>query len=105
MKATGAPGECRAAVLAYIRQYIVKCGFAPTVREIARGVGLGSTSVVNYHLNRLVRAGLLERHPWISRGLAVPDLLVLGVGDEVWATDEHGERVRVRVVEPVARAA
>ncbi len=58
-------------MLAFIRQYIGAKGFPPTVREIATGLGLGSTSVVAYHLGALERAGRIERMPRVARGLRV----------------------------------
>lgn len=36
-------------------------GYPPSVREIARAVGLSSTSAVHHHLQILERDGYLER--------------------------------------------
>lgn len=36
-------------------------GDSPTIREIADGCGITSTSVVNYHLDTLEKAGLIKR--------------------------------------------
>ena len=44
-------------------------GYPPTIREIGEDVGISSTSVVNYHLNKLKDKGLLERSDQVSRGL------------------------------------
>jgi len=47
-------------------------GLAPTVREIMRGVGVGSTSVVVYHLERLEGQGRIRLLGWgRSRGIMV----------------------------------
>ena len=35
-------------------------GLPPTIREIAKGTGVSSTSVVSHHLRKLVRKGRLE---------------------------------------------
>ena len=35
-------------------------GLPPTIREIVKGTGVSSTSVVSHHLRKLVRKGQLE---------------------------------------------
>ncbi|MDQ1301748.1 MAG: repressor LexA, partial [Chloroflexota bacterium] len=40
-------------ILAFIRQYGDERGFPPTIREIGKAVGITSTSVVKYNLERL----------------------------------------------------
>lgn len=88
-----------------IRDHMTKYGRAPTIREIGRAVGISSTSVVLYHLGRLSRAGRLVRGFNVARGIEIPDGFMVFVGDEVLGTDEDGRRVRVRLIEPVAKAA
>jgi repressor LexA len=56
-------------ILEYIETYIVAHGFPPSIREIGDKVGISSTSVVNYHLNKLTEKGMLEREGRVSRGL------------------------------------
>lgn len=56
-------------ILTTIRNYVNQRGRPPTIREIGREVGISSTSVVNYHLNKLKDFGLLEREIQVSRGL------------------------------------
>ncbi|MET7609442.1 MarR family transcriptional regulator [Streptomyces avermitilis] len=48
-------------ILACIRRWIVEHGEAPTVREIARTVGLSSTSSVAYQLRQLEERGEITR--------------------------------------------
>jgi repressor LexA len=48
-------------ILDFIRDYPQQ--YPPTVREIAAGVGLSSSSTVHYHLTELVKLGLVERKP------------------------------------------
>ena len=50
----------RKQILEYIVTYITAHGYAPTVREIAEGVGLKSTSSVQSHLLRMFDEGMLE---------------------------------------------
>ncbi|MFF3313004.1 LexA family protein [Streptomyces sp. NPDC002952] len=49
------------AILSCIRHSIVEHGEAPTVREIARTVGLSSTSSVAYQLRQLEKRGEIRR--------------------------------------------
>ncbi|MCK6564172.1 MAG: hypothetical protein L6Q80_05395 [Dehalococcoidia bacterium] len=49
-----------ARVLRFCEEYSERFGYAPTVREIQHGCGLGSTSVVSYHLARLRAAGAID---------------------------------------------
>lgn len=67
-------------MLDFIRQYIAEHGFAPSVREIARAIDIKSTRAVQYHLDILVRDGLLERRGRHARTLRTaqrPDALPL----------------------------
>jgi repressor LexA len=56
-------------MLAYIQEFIQEHGYPPTIREIGRRLGISSTSVVNYNLNKLKTAGYLDRDGQVSRGL------------------------------------
>ncbi|MCS6845263.1 MAG: transcriptional repressor LexA [Caldilineales bacterium] len=60
-------------ILDFIRQYIEEHDYPPTIREIGQAVKISSTSVVNYNLDKLVEAGLLERTSDVSRGLRLRD--------------------------------
>lgn len=60
-------------ILAFIRQYGAEHGYPPTIREIGRAVGISSTSVVKYNLERLEDKGKLERSEEISRGLRLKE--------------------------------
>lgn len=56
-------------IYAYIQRFAHDKGRPPTIREIGKAVGISSTSVVNYNLNILEKAGLLTREKEVSRGL------------------------------------
>lgn len=45
-------------------------GDSPTIREIAQGVGIGSTSV-HHHMNILVGMKIIRRKPFRSRSIEV----------------------------------
>ena len=49
----------RQEILEFIRRFINRMGYAPSVREIMEGVGLRSTASVQYHINALQDAGEL----------------------------------------------
>ena len=49
-------------MLEFIRQFYQEHLYPPTIREIGEAVGISSTSVVNYNLNKLVNAGMIERN-------------------------------------------
>ena len=56
-------------IMEFIESFITAHGYPPTIREIGEAVGIASTSVVNYNLNKLVEHGLIARSPKVSRGL------------------------------------
>ena len=53
----------------FVRDYVGRYGYPPTVREIGEAVGLASPSTVHAHLANLERAGLLRRDPTKPRAL------------------------------------
>ncbi|MCQ3932660.1 MAG: repressor LexA [Chloroflexi bacterium] len=57
----------------FIKRFMHQHSYGPTMREIMTGLGITSTSVVDYHVNRLVEAGFLEKVHSISRGLRISD--------------------------------
>ncbi len=58
-------------IYTFMTRFSQEKGRPPTIREIGRAVGISSTSVVNYNLNILERAGLIAREKQVSRGLRV----------------------------------
>ena len=55
-------------------------GYPPSVREIAKAVGLASTSAVHHHLQVLEREGLLERGAAQSRAIRLTPTAALTLG-------------------------
>src|ERR687897_1026685 len=53
----------------YIRRYLRKYGYPPTVREIGKTLGLHSPSTVHAHLAKLEQIGLLRRDPAKPRAI------------------------------------
>ena len=58
-------------ILNFINIFVEKNGFAPSVREICSGVGLKSTSTVQYHIEKLINSGYLQKNYKKSRALTV----------------------------------
>ncbi len=71
-------------IIDFTRNFILKRGYPPTVRDIVRGCGISSTSVVAYHLEALKKGGYIRRYPEISRGIELLDR-------------SHTRRSRVRI--------
>lgn len=63
-----------ASVLAFVRDYTVRHSCPPTLREIASGCGLSSTSVALYTVRLLVNRGYLTRIPGAARGVVLTGL-------------------------------
>lgn len=56
------------AILTFIRNYkIANQGRSPTVREVAKGTDISSTSVAEYNISKLIEAGALGRNKKVSR--------------------------------------
>ena len=55
-------------------------GYPPSVREIAKAVGLASTSAVHHHLQVLEREGLLERGAAQSRAIRLTPTAAITLG-------------------------
>lgn len=60
-------------ILEFIRAYLEEKHYPPTIREIGAAVGISSTSVVKYNLERLQQKGYIDRSDEISRGLRLKD--------------------------------
>jgi repressor LexA len=68
-------------ILEFIRIFIDKNRFPPTIREIGENVGISSTSVVKYNLDVLERKEFIERDREISRGIRLAEDLVERVSE------------------------
>jgi len=79
MMAKGKLSDRQRNMLDFIQRYTRDQGYPPSIREIGEAVGISSTSVVNYNLNRLVEEGYLDRHQNVSRGLRLTDKMSTAV--------------------------
>ena len=60
-------------ILDFLRRFLDDKDYPPTVRDIVKGCGISSTSVVDYNLNILEREGYIRRGREISRGIELVD--------------------------------
>jgi len=72
--------ERKQKILEHIAGTLRARGFPPSVREIARAVGLASTSAVHHHLQILEREGYLERGAAQSRAIRLTPTAALRLG-------------------------
>jgi repressor LexA len=72
--------ERKRKILDVIAATIRARGYPPSVREIAKAVGLASTSAVHHHLQILEREGYLERGAAQSRAIRLTPTAALRLG-------------------------
>jgi repressor LexA len=60
-------------MLKFIGRFVDDRVYPPTIREIGEAVGISSTSVVNYNLNKLEKEGYITRDLKVSRGVRLTD--------------------------------
>ena len=82
-------------VLEFIRNFVQDKDYAPTVAEIQKGVGISSSSVVNYHLEALEREGSITREAEVSRGIHVSGIGKRNRAVPLWGTIAAGEPIPV----------
>jgi len=61
----------RWSIVEFIREFVDQRGYAPTIEEIRKGLGISSKSVVKYHLDVLKQEGIIERVPEAARAMDV----------------------------------
>jgi len=83
-------GERHQRILDFVQEYQQKHKHPPSIREIGEHCEISSTSVVNYYLDQLEKAGYIERDRKISRGLRLT------------GARAAGDTVRVPILGPIA---
>lgn len=59
-------------VLDFCKAYVDEHGYAPKIREIAKGVGIASISTVHTHMQRLFKDGkIATEHPGEARAFRI----------------------------------
>lgn len=57
-----------------IKKYVLEKGYPPTVREIAKAVGLNSISTVHTHLKNMEALGYIKRNHAMSRAIELVEM-------------------------------
>jgi repressor LexA len=60
-------------ILDFIRNYIDKYGYSPTLGEIAEAMGVSSLATVHEHLQALVKKGIIKKFDGAVRGIEILD--------------------------------
>ena len=58
-------------ILEYMREYVAKWGYPPTVRDIAGALGIKSTSTVHKSIAALEKAGAIKKQAGKRRALDI----------------------------------
>jgi len=66
-------------LLEFLKLYIHKNGYSPTLQEIAEAMGVSSLATVHEHLQSLVKKGLIKRYEGAVRGIEILDAKMAGV--------------------------
>src|SRR5947199_3811158 len=96
--------ERKVRILDFIAATLRARGYPPSVREIARAVGLASTSAVHHHLQILEREGYLERGAAQSRAIRLTPTaaLRLGLSSELVPQSSVGESHVLPIIGEIA---
>lgn len=60
-------------ILEYIRDYIDKYGYSPTLGEIADAMGVSSLATVHEHVQTLAKKGVIKKYEGSVRGIEIVD--------------------------------
>lgn len=58
-------------ILSFLKSFIKKNGFPPTLREVSEDFGFVSTNTVRGHLRLLQKKGFIKRAPFAFRGIKI----------------------------------
>lgn len=65
-------------ILEFIKQYIDRYSYSPTLGEIAEAIGVSSLATVHEHLQALVTKGVIKKFEGAVRGIEVLDQKITG---------------------------
>jgi len=72
--------DTKGRILKAIQHFVDDHGYPPSIREIARKIGLKSTKAVKVHLDTLAQQGLIEKIAGQARGIRIKPKLMPIVG-------------------------
>lgn len=84
----------------YLQAVIPEQGYAPSVREIGRAVGLKSPSTVHFHMKGLEEAGVIVKAEGKTRAISLPGFVRGPIAEE-----EHSRANQIPVLGNVAAGA
>ena len=85
----------RKRILNFITGFVREKGYSPSVRDIVKGCGISSSSVVQYHLNQLENLGFIHRNREISRSITLAEKPGEAVSVPLVGTIAAGEPIPV----------
>lgn len=65
-------------ILGFLKQYIDKYGYSPTLGEIAEAIGVHSLATVHEHLQTLAQKGVIKKFEGAVRGIEILDQKISG---------------------------
>ncbi len=66
-------------LLEFLRQFIHKNGYSPTLSEIADAMNVSSLATIHEHLQALIKKGIIKRYEGAVRGIEILDEKMAGV--------------------------
>ena len=66
-------------ILDFIKQYIEKYGYSPTLGEIAEAMGVSSLATIHEHIQTLVAKGVIKKFEGAVRGIEILDTKISNV--------------------------
>jgi repressor LexA len=87
--------KTRQKILDFIKEFYQDKGYAPTVRDIVKGLDISTTSVVQHHLNNLEKEGFIQRDSKVFRSIRLTEKATAGGGVPLLGTIAAGEPIAV----------
>lgn len=66
-------------ILEFLKQYIEKYGYSPTLGEIAEAMGVNSLATIHEHIQTLAQKGLIKKFEGAVRGIEILDQKIAGL--------------------------
>jgi len=81
-------------ILTFIKEYVVKYGYPPTIREIGAAVGTSSPATVHVHLANIENKGFIKRQGTKNRAIEilVESVKSIQKGIEIISKPENKEK-------------
>ena len=87
--------DTRRRIVDFMRNFVEQKGYAPTMGEIQKGLGLSSKSLVEYHLKALEEEGIIDRVPELARAMDISGVGKRGRAAALLGTIAAGQPIPV----------